>query len=151
MGKYEERIKNFTTVKSCEIFAKNALNHDRPDLAQAAHRKAVELKAEAYGAKTEAEKECLEAVYAYERILTAKNGRNTRASRTWQMINRLGIIPAVERAVNRPHETAGYTALVDMGLEKYAFEAVIIRYPNLFSDEAVQHSKERIEHWETIQ
>ena len=150
MGKYEERIKNFTTVKSCEIFAKNALNLDRPDLAKAAHRKAVELKAEAHGAQTNAEKECLEAIYAYERILTAKNGRNTRASRTWQMINKHGIIPAVERVVNRPHEAAGYTALVEMGLEKYAFEAVIIRYPNLFSDEAVQHSKERIEHWETM-
>ena len=150
MGKYEERISNFTTLKSCEVFAKNALNHDRPDLAQAAHRKAVELKAQAYGAETKAESECLEAIYAYERILTAKNGRNTRASRTWQMINRHGIIPAVERVVNRPHEAAGYTALVEMGLEKYAFEAVIIRYPNLFSDEAVQHSKERIEHWENI-
>ena len=150
MGKYEERISNFTTVKSCEVFAKNALNHDRPDLAQAAHRKEVELKAEVHGAKTKAEKECLEAIYAYERILTAKNGRTTRASRTWQMINKHGIIPAVERVVNRPHEAAGYTALVEMGLEEYAFEAVIIRHPNLFSDEAVQHSKERIEHWEQV-
>ncbi len=44
-----------------------------------------------------------------------------------------------------PTRDPGYTALVEMGLEKYAFEAVIIRYPNLFSDEAVQHSKQRIE------
>ncbi len=148
MGKFEDRIRNFTTPESCEIFAKNANERGRPDLAQAAHRRAVELKADAHGAKTKAEKECLEAVYAYERILTAKNGRNTRASRTWQMIDRHGIIPAVERAVNRPYETAGYAALHDMGLEEYAFEAVIVRYPSLFSDEAVQRSKERIEYCE---
>jgi hypothetical protein len=53
----------------------------------------------------------------------------------------------VERAVNRPHETAGYTALLEMGLEKYAFEAVILRYPELFSEEAVRHSQERMEQW----
>ena len=68
------------------------------------------------------------------------------AGSTWQMIDRHGIIPAVERAVNRPYETAGYTALSEMGLEAYAFEAVIVRYPGLFSDEAVQHSIDRIEH-----
>ncbi len=142
------RIMKLKTPKDCDIFAKNAEEHGRSDLAHEAHRKAIELKAEGHGAMTQAESECLEAVYAYERILTERNGRTTRASRTWQMIKRRGILPAVERAVNRPHETAGYTALLEMGLEKFAFEAVIVRYPDLFSDEAVQRSKERIEHWE---
>ena len=144
----EEKIAKLPSVKSCERFIKNAEAHGRADLAKAAHRRAVELGARSHGAKTETERECLEAVYAYERVLTERNGRTTRASRTWQMINRHGILPAVERAVNRPHETAGYTALLEMGLEKYAFEAVILRYPGLFSKEAVEHSKERIEQWE---
>jgi hypothetical protein len=145
----EQKIAQLPTVKSCEKFAKNAEEHGRPDLAKAAHRRAVELGAKSHGATSEAEQECLEAVYAYERILTEKNGRTTRATRTWQMIDRHGILPAVERAVNRPHETAGYTALLEMGLERYAFEAVILRYPELFSDEAVQHSRERMEQWES--
>jgi hypothetical protein len=38
------------------------------------------------------------------------------------MINRHGNIGAVERAVNRPTETQGYTALVEMGLEDYALK-----------------------------
>ena len=146
----DKRIRNLKTQEDCERFAKNATDHDRPDLAQEAHKRAVELKAKDHDAETEAERECLEAVYAYERILTAKNRRTTRASRTWQMIKRRGILPAVERAVNRPHETAGYTALLEMGLEEYAFEAVILRYPDLFSDEAVQRSKERMEQWKNI-
>jgi len=147
MSMVDYRIKKLKTPESCEQFAKNAERLNRPDLAKEAHRRAVELRAELHGAKTQAEKECLEAVYAYERILTARNRRTTRASRTWQMIKRRGILPAVERAVNRPHETAGYTALLEMGLEDYAFEAVIVRYPDLFSNEAVQRSKERIEKW----
>ena len=61
------------------------------------------------------------------------------------MIKRHGILTAVDRAVNRPKETAGYAALLEMGLEDFAFEAVVVRYPELFSEEAVERSKERIE------
>jgi hypothetical protein len=48
------------------------------------------------------------------------------------MVKRHGILGAVERAVNRKDETIGYTALVEMGLEDYAFEAVVMRYPKSF-------------------
>lgn len=93
------------------------------------------------------QREALEAVYAYEEVLSLKNGKKTRAGRTWQMIERHGIIGAVERAVNRPTETQGYTALVEMGLEDYAFENVILRYPDLFSEQAVNVSRTRLEQW----
>jgi len=54
------------------------------------------------------------------------------------------IFGAAERAVNRPTETSGYRALVEMGLERYAFEAVILRHPQVFSAEAVERSRQRI-------
>jgi len=63
------------------------------------------------------------------------------------MIKKHGILPAVERAVNRSQETAGYTALLEMGLEDFAFEAVVVKYPELFSKEAVARCEERIEQW----
>jgi hypothetical protein len=143
----DERVTNLMTPEECERFAKNALERNRRDLADEARKKAVELRAQAHGAKTQAERECLEAIYAYEEVLTAKNGRRTRASRTWQMLKRHGILGAVERAVNREAETAGYTALLEMGLQDYAFEAVVIRYPELFSPETVQRSKARADEW----
>ena len=143
----DDRVKKIDTPEKCETFAKNCIERGREDLAQQAMERAVQLRAEAYGAETEAEREALEAVYAYEEVLSAKNGKKTRAGRTWQMITRHGIIGAVERAVNRPTETQGYTALVEMGLEEYAFENVILRYPGLFSEQAVQISRERIEQW----
>ena len=115
-----------------------------PEMALRARRKAIELRAAKHNANSDAEKEALQAVYAYEEILTKKNGRRTKASRTWQMINRHGIIEAVERAVNRPQETIGYTVLVEMGLPDLAFEAVILRYPHLFSVKAVERSKMRM-------
>lgn len=143
----DDRIEKLRTPEDCERFAENAKERGRADLAQEARQKAVALRAESYGANTEVERECLEAVYAYEEILTEKNGKKTRASRTWQMIRDHGILPAVERAVNRPHETMGYSALLEVGLEQYAFESVVVKYPNQFSKEAVERCRTRIRQW----
>ena len=141
------RVKKIATPEKCEIFARNALERNRPDLAREARQRAIQLQAESYGATSEAEKEALEAVYAYEEILTQKNCKRTKASRKWQMIKRHGIIEGVERAVNRSAETQGYASLVEMGLEEYAFEAVVLRHPELFSKDAVAKSKERLDSW----
>jgi len=143
----DERVKKLKTPKDCKVFAKNAAERGRPDLAIEANRRAIELNAEQYGAKTKAETEAIQAIYAYEEVLSKKNGKKTRATRTWQMIKRHGIIEGVERAVNRPTETLGYTSLVEMGLQEFAFEAVILRYPHLFSAEAVAISEERMQKW----
>ena len=145
----DERVKSLDTPKKCEIFANNALNAGREDLAKQAKERAIQLKAETYGAETSAEKEAIKAVYAYEEILSANNGKKTRASRTWPMIQKYGIINAVERAVNRKAETKGYTVLLEMGLEAYAFEAVILRYPDQFSESAVEISRQRMSEWES--
>ena len=145
----DDRVKKLDTPKKCEIFAKNALLKDREDLAKQAKERAIQLKAEDYGAETLAEKEAIKAVYAYEEILSANNGKKTRASRTWPMIQKYGIINAVERAVNRKAETKGYTVLLEMGLEAYAFEAVILRYPDQFSESAVEVSRQRMSEWES--
>lgn len=139
----DETVLRLRTPEECDQFIKN-VQQQYPALALEARRKAVEMRAAAYGAKTLAEKEALQAVYAYEEVLSAKRGRKTRASRTWQMIKRHGIIHAVERAVNRGNETIGYTLLVEMNMQDFAFEAVIIRYPELFSPETVNRAKARL-------
>ena len=63
------------------------------------------------------------------------------------MINRHGIIHAVERAVNRPEETQGYKALADMGMLDYAFENVVLRHRELFITETVERAKTHVENW----
>ncbi|MGI9273764.1 MAG: hypothetical protein ACR2PT_02760 [Endozoicomonas sp.] len=143
----DERVKRIDTPEKCEIFIKNALAKNNKELANQARSRAILLRAEKYGAKTIAEKEALEAVYAYETVLSKKNGKKTRASRTWQMIERHGIIESVERAVNRSAETQGYIALVEMGLEEHAFESVILRHPEVFSEKAKEISKNRVSNW----
>ena len=146
----DERIQRLDTVKKCENFERNAMERGRPDLAAEARQRAIELKAAEHNASTLAEKEALQAVYAYEEQLTRKNGRTTRANRTWQMINRHGIIEAVERAVKRDTVTLGYKLLAEMGLEKFAFESVILRHPDVFSQEAVDVSRKRLAEWSSM-
>ena len=87
-----ERVAKLKTPEKCAVFEKNVTERGRPVLAVAARKRALKLRTQQNGANTEDEKECIEAVYAYERVLSEKNGRNTRASRTWQMIERHGII-----------------------------------------------------------
>jgi hypothetical protein len=143
----DERVARLETPEECEQFVINVEN-GLPDLALAARRRAVELRAAQHGATTAAEREALQAVYAYERVLREKRGKTVRASRTWQMIKRHGIIPAVERVVKRRDVTSGYKALVEMGMPDFAFEAVVCRHPSVFSTEALKRSRERLEEWE---
>ena len=139
-------LDRLTTAEECESLANN-VQKSNPALATEARRRAVELRAAKHGAKTVAEQEALRSVYAYEEGLSKKRGRRTRAARTWQMIDHHGIIGAVERAVNRKEETTGYTLLREMGMDDFAFEVVVVRYPDLFSAEAVTRSQARIDKW----
>ena len=104
----------------------------------------IQLRADSHGAQTDVERECLEAVYAYEEVLSAKKGKRQRAGRTWPMIKEHGILPAVERIVLKRAESVGFVALAEMGLMEFAFEAVILRHPGHFSAEAVARSHARL-------
>lgn len=140
----DPRVIKLKTPQECESFAKNVRVRGAPHLAEQARQRAVQLRAEAHGATTAVERECLEAVYAYEEILSALRGKRQRAGRTWPMIKEHGVLPAVERIVLKRSESVGYTALAEMGLKEFAFEAVILRHPEHFSPEAVARSRERL-------
>jgi len=139
----DDIIQKLKTPTECIQLAKNVRDRN-PALVQKARRRAVELRALSCGSKSEVETELFKALYAYEEVLFEKNKKHTRASRTWQMIKRHGIIGAAERAVNRKIEPAGYKVLVEMGMHDLTFKAVIIRYPNVFNEEVVSRAKERL-------
>ncbi|MCJ7529904.1 MAG: hypothetical protein MUO64_02580 [Anaerolineales bacterium] len=140
----DERVQKLKTPEECMQLAKN-VQDKYPDLAREARRRAIELRAIDHGNKSAVEIELLKALYAYEEVISEKNKRRTRASRTWQMINRHGIIGAAERAVNRKIEAMGYKVLVEMGMHDLTFEAVIVRYPDAFRQEVVARAKARLE------
>ncbi|APW38457.1 hypothetical protein RD110_15650 [Rhodoferax koreense] len=140
----EPLVANLKTVQDCKNLAQNALALGKPEIAEQCRKRGVQIRAEAYGAESDVQRECIEAVYAYEEVLGVKKGRHQRASRTWPMIKELGIIPAVERIVALRKPSAGFVTLEEMGLKEFAFEAVILRHPMHFSVEAVRISEARM-------
>ncbi|MBA4409701.1 MAG: hypothetical protein C0397_09795 [Odoribacter sp.] len=114
------------------------------ELANQARLRAIELRAKSHPSNTYVETELYKVLYAYEDVLSKKNGKKTRASRTWQMVRKYGIIGAAERAVNRDVDPQGYKILVEMRLEKLTFEQVIVDYPNAFGNDVVNRAKERL-------
>jgi hypothetical protein len=136
----DEIIRLLKTPEECEQIARLFV-----DLSIQARRKAIDLRALSHGNMYEVETELLKAIYAYEEVLYDKNKKRTKASRTWQMVKRHGIIEAAQRAVNRPIDAPGYKILVERGLEDLTFEAIIVRFPKNFKKEVVEVSKRRLE------
>jgi hypothetical protein len=138
------RVERLRTPAECESFAKNALTRHHPDLALQARRKAIDLQVSTHETGSAVEAEGLAAVYAYEALLTRRNGKKTRATGTWQAIKRYGIIEAVQRALDRPPDEPGALTLRDLGLEDLTFEALVIRHEGSFSAAAIEVSKTRL-------
>lgn len=143
IGEEDDPITKLTTPAGCEQFAHNVRGRN-PALADAAIGKAIRLRAKEYGAETDVELAVVEAVYAYEHALNVGRTRRITASRTWQMIERHGLIEALESIVTKPGESQGYKVLVGMGLKDLLFESVVDRYPDSFTPEAVNKSRERL-------
>ena len=138
------RVERLRTPAECESFAKNAIARHHPELALQAGRKAIDLKVSTHDTASAVEAEGLAAVYAYEALLTRRNGKKTRATATWQAIKRYGIVEAVQRALSRPPDEPGTVTLRDLGLEDLAFEALVMRHEASFSSAAIEVSKARL-------
>lgn len=138
------KTKRLTTVEQCDALEANATKGGDHQLAADARRRALEIKAEAHGNVTDVESECLQAVYAYERARTVRDGRTFTANRTWPMIRDRGVIHAVEHILTKSDVTMGFTTLKELGLSEYAFEAVVLRHPESFSEAAINVSRQRL-------
>lgn len=150
--KYLKRIATLKTAAECEAFIKNATRLDRGDLVEVAIRRKVELGASAVGGTTAAELEGWKAINAYEETLFRRHGKKTKASRTRQMISRLGMVPSIEKIVcEREWDTQGAMALYQVGLGDYTFEAIVTRYPGEFSDSALAQAELKLEKAKLIQ
>ena len=138
------RVERLRTTAECETFAKNALARHHPELALQARRKAIDLQVSTHETGSAVETDGLAAVYAYEALLSRRNGKRTRATATWQAIKRYGIIEAVQRALSRPPDEPGAITLRDLGLQELAFEALVMRHEAAFSAAAIKLSKARL-------
>jgi len=129
MHELVERIKD---PELCYVFAKNAIRRDHPELAMQAYRRAVDLRAAAHDTGTEVEFAAVRAIYAYEEALSFRKGKRTRATGTWQLVNRHGILPALRKRLESKSSEDMRPVLRELRMEDYSFEAVCKAYPEDF-------------------
>ena len=120
----------------CYVFATNARRRGHPELALQAYRRAVDLRAESYPTSDEAEFAAVRAVFAYEEALSYVKGKRTRATGTWQLIKRHGLLPAVYKRLDSRNGEDVLPTLKELGMEDYSFKAVRDAYPDAFSQMA---------------
>jgi len=116
----------------CYVFARNAIDRGHPELALQAYRRAVDLRAEQHDTSSEAERSALRAIYAYEEALSYSKGKRTRATGTWQLVNRHGVLAALMKRLHSRDNENVLPVLQELGMEDYSFSAVHEAHPDAF-------------------
>ena len=127
-----ELVKRINDPELCYVFAKNARRKGHPELAVQAYRRAVDLRAGQHEVSSAAELSALRAIYAYEEALSYGRGKRTRATGTWQLVNRHGLLPALSKRLQSRDNEEVLPILKDLGMEDYSFTAVHDAYPEAF-------------------
>ena len=132
---------DYSNVQELEQIAANALRLGDLEYAQMAERRIAEL----LGNVSPALKKDFDRVMAvYESFLSEKNERATRATRTWQKVNRDGIRQAMISLVNRKDDAVGFVELVAHGGLDDTFEAIIVKHAAEFPADVVEAARARI-------
>jgi hypothetical protein len=140
----DDRIAKLKTARDALSFAGNARRLGHTTLADSAMQRASELRATEEGFISPAEQAIATALYAYEEQQSRLTGRVFRASRTRQMFSSHGPLAAAERIVLHRQPSKGYEVLEEAGLEALSFEAIIDRFPEEFSGQALEAARARL-------
>jgi hypothetical protein len=131
-----ELVTRIKAPELCYVFAKNAQRKGHPELALQALRHAVVLRADQHEPQSEIELAALRAIYAYEEALSHIKGKRTRATGTWQLVNRHGVLAAVGKRLAARSAPEVDAALEELELSEYGFEAIRRAYPEAFDQAA---------------
>jgi hypothetical protein len=125
-------VKRINDPKLCYVFARNAVDRGHPELAIQSYRRAVDLRTQTHETHSEAEEAAVRAIYAYEEALSYAKGKRTRATGTWQLVNRKGLLPALAQRIESRTTPDILPILVQLGMEDYSFAAAMKAHPKAF-------------------
>ena len=80
---------------------------------------------------------------AYEELLTEKNGRTTKASRTRQKLKNKGVEQClIDWSVGEA--TDGFRLLIERGIPELTAEYLVVKHDDRFPEEVVQAARNRL-------
>jgi hypothetical protein len=83
-------------------------------------------------------------IAAFELLLTERNGRTTRASRTRQKLKKDGVRKLLADLALKPTPSAGFFTMVENDMADLTFEHVVIRHSDQFDEELVTAARRRL-------
>jgi hypothetical protein len=135
------KITQMTDAKGLRNLMENARRLGRDDIYWLAFRRLCSL--EGMNFDDPLERDFYDVLNAYEELLTEKNGRTTKASRTRQKLKNKGVTQClVDWAMGPP--TEGFKLLVEKGLPELTAEYLVVKYETRFPLTAVEAVKERL-------
>jgi hypothetical protein len=137
-------ISEYTDKDSLRTLMANAKAYGRQDIWRDAFRRLCAL--EGLNQDDPLHRDFYETLAAYEQLLTEKNGRTTKAARTRQKLRNKGVRQCLEDWAMSTKPTEGFDLLIANELAELTGEYLVLKYPNLFSVEAVTAAGERLRH-----
>jgi len=135
-------ISAYTDPAALRTLMQNAKRMGRSDIWREAFQRLCSL--EGADQTEPLHREFYETLAAYEQLLSEKNGRATRASRTRMKLKAKGVVACLEDWARSKEPTEGFELLVANDLVEMAGEQIVLKYPDQFSPEAVAGAKARL-------
>ncbi len=141
---YDARVARLTTPRECLVFERNARERGHPELGDEARARCIELSAardmEADDAAADPLRhELWTALAACEYVL----GRSSTGPR--QSIRRRGLLGAGEHFARQGGIPVTLAALDAVGFRDHAWESVVMRHQEHFTDATAKRARERLE------
>lgn len=135
------KIARMTDPAGLRNLMANARRLDREDVYLNAFRRLSEL--EGLDLSDPLERDFYQVLNAYEQLLTEKNGRTTKASRTRQKMKNKGVMQClIDWSVG--NATGGFQLLADKGLPELTAEYLVVKYKDRFDDHVVESAKAKL-------
>ena len=121
----------------------NAERLEVPAVYDAAFRRLAAVQSE--GEQGSAEYDMWAAVNAIEEMKRIEAGKTIRLSYLRRDIQKLGMVPAMDKLVSKPGPSERFEELIEKGYPSLTAEAVVLRHAGRFGADAVARSRERLE------
>lgn len=135
-------VEDYTDALALRTMMENAARLGDNDIWRRAFRRLCAL--EGLDQTDPLHRDFYETLAAYEQLLTQKNGRTTKASRTRQKLKNKGIVQCLEDWAVSKAPTEGFELLVNQELVELTGEYLVLKYPSRFSATAVAAAKARL-------
>lgn len=120
----------------------NAERLDVPSVRDAAFRRLAVVQSE--GEPGTAEHDLWSVIHAIEEMRSQEKGKRILSSYLRRDIQKLGLVPAIDKLVSKPGSSDRFKELIDRGYPELTAEVAVMRHSTRFSDEAHARSAERL-------